>query len=290
MTLFNNLPLDIQRLICFFLVHKDIKKLNPRFYDNEDDVYWKEKLATVTDERTPEGITHRDFYESFLYEKIIEKVNWNFGLLDIIVNDEVFLNRHIDTQDKYGETALMYASYSQKKEIVKKLIDFGANVNHKDKQGCTALLDASGRSNTEIIEILINAGADVNHQNKYGTILMAALKGHNNSSEEIAKILLAAGADATINAQNISGFTALMYAVEYSEEIVKTLLAAGANVNLQDVNGNTALMYAALNNKKDNIKILLDAGAIVNHQNRCGATALSWTGNVEIKRFLLSKD
>jgi ankyrin repeat protein len=193
-------------------------KLSPSFYDNPNDVYWKELVSTVTVEKTPDGTTHRNFYESFIYEKTIKQRFWDEELLTKIVKDRVFLTRHINVQDGNGNTALMYASdFDSNKEEAKILLNAGADVNIKNNRGSTALFFAAGRSGEEILKHILSLGADVDHKNLYD-------------------------------------HTALMHASNRGKKgNVEVLLAAGANVYLVDSNGNTALDHAS----DEDIKILL---------------------------------
>ena len=59
----------------------------------------------------------------------------------------------------WGIMLLMVAAYWNNIEIVKLLIDRGANVNEKDNYGETALMVATRRVKTEIVELLKNADA-----------------------------------------------------------------------------------------------------------------------------------
>ncbi len=69
--------------------------------------------------------------------------------------------------------------------------------------------------------------------------MSAAGYGH----EAVVNRLLAAGAD--VNAVNVDGRSALMWAAEGGDEaIVDRLLAAGANVEALDTQGRTALQLA----------------------------------------------
>ena len=61
--------------------------------------------------------------------------------------------------DENGETALHLASYWGDSEIVKMLIEAGADVNAVNKDGETALYWASLKGHQEIIKILKEAGA-----------------------------------------------------------------------------------------------------------------------------------
>ena len=70
---------------------------------------------------------------------------------------------------------------------------------------------------------------------------------------------------------------------------MQMLLAKGADVNLQDNNGITSLMWAAIYGQKKIVKVLLKKGADVNAFNHAGETALTWAtlvGNSEIVEIL----
>ncbi|XP_048250880.1 serine/threonine-protein phosphatase 6 regulatory ankyrin repeat subunit C-like [Haliotis rufescens] len=167
------------------------------------------------------------------------------------------------------------------------LLTTGANVNSQNKLGETALHLVSDhmyehapinerQSNTEQ---LIAARADVNVQDKKGnTPLMTAVKKGWNISP-----LLTAGAN--VNSKNRLGETALHLVGDehkgdwYGYALIKArqsnteqLIAAGADVNVQDEEGNTPLMMAAMAGR--NISPLLTARADVTSKNGLGKTAL----------------
>jgi ankyrin repeat protein len=253
MSLFIYLPDDVQRLVCFlYLEYKDIKKISPKFYNDENDVYWKEKVSTMTDEKTPEDTTHRTFYESFIYEKVLEKQSFSFALVDEMIRDEIFLTRHIDAKDRQGWTALMFTSkYDKDKEMTKLLVKAGANVNIQNYFGRTALMVAVNNCNEIATELLLSANADVNLQSSYGnTALILAVE---NGNENIIKRLLIAGAN--VNLQTKSGWTALMCTLHYSRKkhIINALLIYGADINITDNMGRKAIDYCS----SDDIKNLL---------------------------------
>ena len=93
----------------------------------------------------------------------------------------------------HGKTLLTMAVLRGDKDIVERLIslDVYADVNCIDDAGNTPLILACERADGDIVKMLVESGAQVNLQNKDGmTALMAcALSG----SKSIARILLDAG-------------------------------------------------------------------------------------------------
>jgi ankyrin repeat protein len=53
----------------------------------------------------------------------------------------------------------MYAAFEGRTEIVKMLLDKGADVNAKDKYGQTALKVAASQDHTLVVDLLKQAGA-----------------------------------------------------------------------------------------------------------------------------------
>ena len=143
-------------------------------------------------------------------------------------------------------------------EKVKALIAAGADVNERGADNESALLLASDKDkcSVEIVDILLTAGANPNLKTTLSwTPLMWAVTSYR---ADIAKSLIAAGAD--VNTLNSNGRTALMLVVQQRdvEEIVKLLLASGTNIKIKDKQNKTVIDYA----KSGKIKRLLkEAGA-----------------------------
>jgi len=93
--------------------------------------------------------------------------------------------------DDTGTTPLMYAALVGGPEIIRLLVDHGAQVNASTRSGATALMCAVSR--TENVRALLERGADVKARTSNGgTALVAATRYGNVNA---MKILLAAGAD-----------------------------------------------------------------------------------------------
>ncbi len=115
------------------------------------------------------------------------------------------------------------------------------NINAKSNDGKTALHLASRNGDTEMAKVLIAAGADVNAKDIYDwtALHQASYYGYI----ETVKYLISAGAD--VDAKTNYGWTALHQASYYGYiETVKYLISAGADVNAKTNDGETVLYYA----------------------------------------------
>lgn len=152
------------------------------------------------------------------------------------------------------------------------------------------------RRDTEILRLLVEAGADINATDSQGdTPLMAAAQARDDSFSGTASLLpyfrflLDHGAD--IRRKNSRGETALSLAMKPGRsEAVRLLLDRGADPNEPGPLGYTPLIYAAFANDTARVRELLKAGADVNAPDRFGAPPLFWaadSGSVETLRALL---
>lgn len=101
-----------------------------------------------------------------------------------------------------GQTALMLAAIAGYIDIVKMLIDAGADLNLQNKNGRTALLSAALKGNTNIVRLLIERGARFDIQDECGfTPLMHAIQ---NGRADVIRLLLIMGAGLAVrNEQDI---------------------------------------------------------------------------------------
>lgn len=66
--------------------------------------------------------------------------------------------------------ALYYACMSGKLSTVQRLLSAGSIVDHKNKEGITALAFASSRGHADIVKSLLNAGANIGLIYTYDTL------------------------------------------------------------------------------------------------------------------------
>ena len=145
-------------------------------------------------------------------EACIEKHAGQNGALDVL-------------DERYGNTALMWAVRKGHITIVRGLIKGEASVDMqsecgKSKAGKTALMYAAKQGNLEATQELVRAGAALDLQNK-------------------------------------QGFTALMLAADVA--IAQEILTAGASLGALDTEGKTAFEHAEERNNADVAKFLRDS-------------------------------
>ena len=172
-------------------------------------------------------------------------------------------------------TPLSWAISTDNTDLVKLLLDRGADAKTKSYVGRTCLHSAADRGDKEICELLIAHGADVNAKITGGTTPLhnAAWGGH----DEVAKLLISKGAE--VDAKLDSGVTPLFHAAgpgadHKGKACVETLIAKGANINVTDDQGITLLHTAAFYGNKDVVELLLARDEAVNIKDKRGNTPL----------------
>ena len=177
-------------------------------------------------------------------------------------------------------------------EVIKLLIQQGADVNHRCGYGDSPLLVAIRNDDIDTLNVLIKHGANPNsiprHSGGRRTPLMESVLKDN---KEIMVALL--NANARINeVTEINGNNALILAtVHGSIECLKTLLERGSNVDQQNNNGETALTMAAKFGSVEIIEVLLQHNASIDAQDFCKRTALmhaAITNHVDCVKLLIA--
>lgn len=117
----------------------------------------------------------------------------------------------------------------------------------------SAMLNESGQ---EIVTLLVGAGANVNVTSWSG--INALMLAAESSESSLVKYLLDNGAKEYINdTESEYGFTPLIWAAKNNDtnggEVIQVLIDHGADVNIKDKNGFTAILYAAMLNRNEDV-------------------------------------
>jgi ankyrin repeat protein len=134
----------------------------------------------------------------------------------------------------------------------------------------TALMEAAYEGHVSVVKLLLKKGANPNLYSGFGAIyplMYAAIRGH----VEVARTLIQHGAN--LESENIDSETALIFATENNHtNVVRVLLEAGASSN-QEGWSRVPLLSAIYNENITIVDLLLEHSADPNHKSERGG----WT-------------
>lgn len=215
----------------------------------------KNANATVADNKYNQTIAHRaaiyfssnEFYELIQvilksnYFQVLEMKNcMNLTPLEIALQkNQTFKSEHLQMifkeieasgSVKIDKESLLYAAVVglQKEDILKLLIDNGANEFEKWSDGSTYLHISAQHGNIDALKLFTKRGCKVNHKNKLGMtpLQLAVAKGKRNIYDTVCT-LLDLGADISArykNGQNVFQYIQnCEYETDLKEELMKTL-------------------------------------------------------------------
>ncbi len=177
----------------------------------------------------------------------------------------------LESQAVDGKTALHKAAYAGHTDLVRYLLEMGADPAARTNQNSTPAHGAAYYGHEEAIALLIEHGAPVNAPNAYGYVplLSACAGGHVG----IVRRLIAAGAD--LNAKTDQGANALLNAAASGNtEILDLLIESGAETASTDNEGENLLHYAAWGGNVDLMKRITALGVDVASASSRGVTPL----------------
>jgi ankyrin repeat protein len=168
-------------------------------------------------------------------------------------------------EESGGYTPLTLAiSVSYKKEIVEFLLDSGADINLPSKSKRTPLNYAISEGNYDAAKLLLEKGANVNADSYEPPLISALWQQRRNGTRggDFVKLLLDNGVDINKRGQG-EGMTPLLFALTYSmNPTVVELLNRGADPNIQSLDGYVPLVLAVQTKLPlDNIRLFLEKGA-----------------------------
>lgn len=197
----------------------------------------------------------------------------NIGLTEELINQGVDVNY----KGPWGETALHNASESGNFEIVKLLVDNGADVNaerrvHRDKDDkYYPLTIAISKGYISIAEFLVNQGANVNSYDEFHTTPLHFLSNSTHWKYKMPK----------------TDKTGLALACKKEEVFFKLLIKKGVHICTKNDLGDTPLSKAIGMANLHIAKLLIEHGIDINVRGRHGQTPVFDAHSIEAYQFCI---
>ena len=192
----------------------------------------------------------------------------------------------IDIKDSLGNTALHYATILNNLDIVKILINFGADPLIINNENDNVLQIAIKYNRNDILSYLIENQTSLNFVSSTGeSFLQIAISFQNNY---IINLILKRNCFIN-NQEKEYGISALHQSlIQNNIKLSKELIKIGANINLQDFYGNTSFIYCVSENDNNELIEFLISFDDLNYNitNIDGNTALHIILN---KKIILDK-
>ncbi|PVD36268.1 hypothetical protein C0Q70_03246 [Pomacea canaliculata] len=189
-------------------------------------------------------------------------------IIKSLIDNKAELNR----VDSKGFSSLCYACNRGQKEVVDILLSHGANVNIKTKVGdMTPLLLACQMDFPDIVRRLLQEGANLEAEDAEGRTALHAAS--NGSSVDLVKLLVTRGA--RIDHRDKSGWTPLHFACQRGDQnVVDLLLEKSSNVDVTTSDDVTPLHIASSHGHAGAVEALIRKGANLAFKDKTELTAL----------------
>ncbi|ARF02625.1 SWPV1-006 [Shearwaterpox virus] len=163
-------------------------------------------------------------------------------------------------KDEYVEKSMLQIAVTHKREnILKLLLDYGADINYRDVRGYSSLHYSVVRPDTttmpNIVKVLVENGSDINIANN---ILETPIFKASNS--EIVKYLIENGAD--INVVNNNGYTLLSSRYRPTNDVILPIISIFTLLHhFENINDNPGFII--------NLKTIMESIQMMNIKNKC---------------------
>ena len=149
-----------------------------------------------------------------------------FLMVDLLIKAGASINQKAG---ELGSPLLSWAVIGGNRQVVRSLLEHGADVNVTTNNNSTPLMIAADKGEADIMRLLITWKAKVNLKNDEGqtALILASKKGRG----DCVKALFLSGADGTI--RDNGGKTALTHALEEGDQTIVKLLREGGTASAE---------------------------------------------------------
>eukprot|EP01091_Cochliopodium_minus_P000913 TRINITY_DN1080_c0_g6_i1.p1 TRINITY_DN1080_c0_g6~~TRINITY_DN1080_c0_g6_i1.p1 ORF type:complete len:739 (-),score=227.44 TRINITY_DN1080_c0_g6_i1:18-2234(-) len=219
-----------------------------------------------------------------IYVKMIKMGNTKMLQKEIKKNKKL-----LEIVDDKGSSLLHSASQEGNVEMVKMLLECGANINAIDKEKYTPVLEAASQKHFNVVKLLLDKNADPNMLNTGNSGILHYLIRIDEKSNDLniqkQLIIQCCKMGANINMKNKFGETPLHQSImRRSLEITQFLISQNADINKINKFGETGLHKAVILKDFDLVKFLLENGSDVKIESSRG-TARELCDPVEDKNI-----
>ena len=204
---------------------------------------------------------------------------WQDSIVDLLLEHNVFIH-----QVQENSMELINALKNNNLPLFESLLNKN-NLNTRDGASNTLLMIAAKNGYFELVKYLIEEGADINAINSVGqTALNLSIYFAKN---DIANFLIQKGAD--VNKTDSKYILTPLVAAIRSNNLVlgEVLLRKGANINTTDGTNNfSPIMWATLYQNKDFVSLLLKYNPDLSIISKYKQNVFEMTGNKEILKIL----
>lgn len=188
----------------------------------------------------------------------------------------LWYNADPNYEGKYNSFALNYAAYCNEEEhksanyqILKMLLEKGADATQVNEWGESAFNSAISSQNWENMQLFHDFGVNINPSPVgYGAMIRAAQTGN----EAIVEWVIAKGAN--INIVNHDKHNALHTAIDKDfTDIALILIENGIDIHLADLKGENPIIKAVNKGNEKLVEVLIARGADVNTKDKNGKSA-----------------
>jgi ankyrin repeat protein len=174
-------------------------------------------------------------------ESFLLNTDKGIQMAEILIDNGADVNASLGYQSILRNLVIYSSGKPKRKELLKKIVKAGADLNVKGRSGSTPLWTAITFGKEDMAELLLEYGASHEGADRFGTT--ALFKAASMGYSDCVAMLIADGAD--VSKVNAGGYTPLRFAINRpdNEDIVEMLIAAGADVN--HVKNNSTVLDAA---------------------------------------------